>query len=886
MKRLLEKYLKIYVHESHSFLWISAIFFVIFFVTAIFRTYVDAAFIKRYGPQYIPYMLVINALLTFVVMGVIDRLARRFMDYHLLAGFLAVYAGSVTVLFLMVRADISVAYPILYQLLYLLDSVLLVFLWNMAGDLFNARQGKRIFPLVTASQVLGTTVGSFVTGPLTLVVGQDPTLLIFGMVCLGTAIFLARTGNNLLGDSNPVTAGAKGTSRKVPLTEVPSLMQQYPIVRYLIITGLVPNILLPIFFYQFSIIANNTFASEQSLISFLSLFRGMTTMTTFVLLFFMGRLYSSIGLTNSSLVQPFNFAVLFGSLTGFFNIYVACYGQFTTLLIQRAIAGPVNKILYSIIPSDLTAWSRTFLRGTVLKVGMLSGSLLMIALKPVVSAQYLSVIALVFTIYWSVESLIFRKHYKRILKQVIVEKQLDFDQIESIRTFDSGGAAMELGPVSVESRLEQLPTPETKTVPTIDPDVALKLLDDENAGTRAEAAASFAQSQDIRAVSKLIRCLEDNDDDVRKAAIDALMSYGETIVPYLEVSLIEAPSRAKQGILEVMRLAEIKDFELIPFLGKQLAKAYGNLIAVRRLQGLNGAQSADMLSRHLLEVNEEILSLIFYALWVYHADMRLMYQALKSETASIAVELVENSIQKELAPYVIPLIEDIPLEEKIERGRLLFPLIRNDTPERLLTFLADAEDPITRMLALFVIGDQMPSRSFIPIIESRLDDKFPNVREIAQYALARSMNEVAPMPDIIERINKLKNFSIFEGMGVRELHALASVVNVEHFKPGDVMIKEGEQNSSIYLVVAGKVTIFIGYGTPDQAEKVTIGEGSFLGELSLFTRMPPNATCVAAEDAEAYVLRHHQFEEIMKVYPQIGINLCRFFTMKLRQHAY
>ena len=64
---------------------------------------------------------------------------------------------------------------------------------------------------------------------------------------------------------------------------------------------------------------------------------------------------------------------------------------------------------------------------------------------------------------------------------------------------------------------------------------------------------------------------------------------------------------------------------------------------------------------------------------------------------------------------------------------------------------------------------------------------------------------------------------------MRELHALASVVNVEHFKPGDVMIKEGEQNSSIYLVVAGKVTIFVGYGTPDQTEKVTIGEGSFLG---------------------------------------------------------
>ena len=100
------------------------------------------------------------------------------------------------------------------------------------------------------------------------------------------------------------------------------------------------------------------------------------------------------------------------------------------------------------------------------------------------------------------------------------------------------------------------------------------------------------------------------------------------------------------------------------------------------------------------------------------------------------------------------------------------------------------------------------------------------------------------------------------------------------------MIREGEENSSIYMVVSGQVTIFEGYETDHQKEKVTIGEGSFLGELSLFTRLPPNATCVSAEYTVAYVLRHHQFQEIMRVYPQIGINLCRFFTLKLRQMQY
>lgn len=886
MKRILEKYLKIYLHEGSRFIWIAAISFVIFYVTAIFRNYVDTAFLKRFGPDYIPSMLVINALLTFVVMALVDRLSRRYKDHILLSFCLGGYAVAVTILYFAVRAKISLAYPILYQLLYLLDSLLLVYLWNIAGDLFDARQGKRIFPLITASQVLGTTIGSFSTRPLTIVMGEDPVLLVFAFFSLATALYMSRSGFNYLGDSRPKVSTVRGATRAISMVQVPRLMKDYPIVRYLIVTGLIPNILLPIFFYQFSEIANSTFHSEQSLISFLSVFRGTTTFITFILLFFVGRMYSSMGLTNASIVQPLNFAALFGALPAFFNIYVAAYGQFSTILIQRAIAGPVNKILYSVIPSDLQTWSRTFIRGTVLKVGMLTGSLSMIFLKPLIQAKSFSYLAFVFAAYWLFETLKFRKHYTRILKQVIAEKQIDFAQIESVRAFDSGGAATELGSVEVDTRLQESALEPPKPIPKLEPDAALKLLDDENATTRAEAAASFAITKDVRAVRRLIKCLEDRDDDVRKSAMEALMSYGDAILPFLEVSLIEAPPRTKQGILEVIRLSGLKDFEIVPFLGKELAHAYGNLIALRHLEEIADGMSVKMLHDHLIATNEEKLSLIFYALWVYHADMRLMYQALRSETASIAVELVENSIQKELTSYIIPLIEDIPLNEKIEKGRKLFPLVRRETPERLMTFLVDAEDPITRMLALFTIAEKMPDSSFIPIVESRLQDQYPYVRDIATYALNRIYNGDAAMPDIIEKINKLRTFTIFEGMGVRELHAIASVITAETLQPGDVMIKEGEENSSIYLVVSGKVTIYEKYGTAEERPKVTVGEGSFLGELSLFTRLSPNATCVAAETTEAYVLRHHQFEEIMKVYPQIGINLCRFFTMKLRQVSY
>jgi len=186
MKRFLEKTLKIYEHEVSRFIWLAVIFFSVFFVTAIFRNYVDTAFLKRYGPDYIPWMLVISALLTIIVLGYADRVAKRFSDTYLMILVFGGYAAAAVLCWLMVKSKFTIVYPVLYQLMGLLDAIQLVYLWNIAGDLFDARPGKRIFPLVTAAQVLGTTVGSFLTRPITWRIGEDAALLVFAMVFVFT----------------------------------------------------------------------------------------------------------------------------------------------------------------------------------------------------------------------------------------------------------------------------------------------------------------------------------------------------------------------------------------------------------------------------------------------------------------------------------------------------------------------------------------------------------------------------------------------------------------------------------------------------------------------------------------------------------------------------
>lgn len=886
MKYLLEKYLKVYTHEFSRFAWLAVIFFAVFFVTAIFRNYVDTAFLKRYGPDYIPWMLVISALLTMMVLAYADRIAKRFSDSYLMILVFFGYAAAAILCWLMVKAKFTIVYPALYQLMGLLDAIQLVYLWNIAGDLFDSRQGKRIFPLVTAAQVLGTTVGSFLTRPITYGIGEDAALLVFSLVFVLTALFMMATARGIVGETKPAKAAGAKEPARTRLADVPGIMKQYPIIRFLIICGLIPNVLLPIFSYQFSVIANSSFASEQSLITFLSVFRGSTTFVTFLILFFVGRLYSTMGLPNASLVQPVNFAIVFGGLTAFFNIYVAAYGQFTLILIQRAIAGPVNKILFNVIPRALVAWSRTFIRGTVLKVGMLAGSLLMIVLKPVMDAQDFAYIAVILAAYWVFETLVFRKEYKRILKQVIVVDKIDYDQIEAVRTFDAGGAPMGLESSVVEMLPTEKAEEEAKPAP-MPPEKAIRLLDDPSASVRAEAALALAVNPDVRAARKLIRCLEDLDNQVRNAAMEALIAYPAEILPILEASLPEVSLRAKQAMLEVIRLSpHISYFELTHLFGRTVEEAYGNLIVIRRLQGLEDRASVQMLKQHLTARNDEILSLLFYALWVYHADMRLMYQSLKSENASVAVELVETSLRGHNLPYLLPLIDDLPLSEKIEKGRKLFNLVSKDDLERLLALLAHSGDRVARLLAVYVMADLLPNQALIPVIESRREDQDPFVRQVAEYASAKALGKEAPMPEIIETINRLKSFELFEGLGTRELHAVATIAKPEKLQTGDVIIRAGEENPSIYLVISGQITTYHNYQTPEQEAARTAEANGYLNFVPMFAHVPPANTSVVTQDAEVLVIPQSQFHEIMRVYPQIGLNLLKMAAMVFRQMGF
>src|SRR5512135_3446850 len=124
----------------------------------------SALFFLRFGVDFLPYMYVLLGAATFALtLGYAAGLGRipRARFFRLLT------AGLVIVL-VVERIALFKPFPSLYPILWLTIScvgmIIGTFSWNVAGEVSNARQAKRLFPLFTSAGILGSVLGNSLTG--------------------------------------------------------------------------------------------------------------------------------------------------------------------------------------------------------------------------------------------------------------------------------------------------------------------------------------------------------------------------------------------------------------------------------------------------------------------------------------------------------------------------------------------------------------------------------------------------------------------------------------------------------------------------------------------------------------------------------------------------
>jgi len=139
---------------------------------------------------------------------------------------------------------------------------------------------------------------------------------------------------------------------------------------------------------------------------------------------------------------------------------------------------------------------------------------------------------------------------------------------------------------------------------------------------------------------------------------------------------------------------------------------------------------------------------------------------------------------------------------------------------------------------------------------------------------------------MIDKHDALRRSPLFEMLSPAEIDVLAELSLSVQFAPGDVLVREGEVGSSLFVLVKGDVDVVRIEGG---AEKVlaTLAAPASLGEMSLIDREVRSATLRARTPVSALQLTAENFASFRKRsrdgFTLFALNVARVLSARLRE---
>lgn len=433
MLKTIGKWLNVYEDEIRLFWWTFFLYFLLTSSNVILNNYAETAFLKRYGVEYLPIVYMLNSIALFVIMGAMTGIMVRVPGARILSYLFVLCGVSVAGIRFLIPFNIDLIYPALFMLKAQYEALLGLLFWNLANDLFNTRQSKRLFSLITAGGVIGSIIGSFGTPFLAKAITLDNLLLFYLGTTLMGAMVVKRIGKDyptlLFSDKK----SKKSKTRRNLITEfkqILPLMKESALIKVLILLTFLPNIIIPILNYQFNYAVNAQYATESGLIQFFGYFRGSLNVVSLIILLFVGRLYSRWGLPVALMFHPANYILAFIAFLVRFDVFSAIYARMSTMVLRVTINNPARNILTGLIPESLRAVLRPFLRGTVVRVGLLLGSGMILISEKFFHPKFLSLLAIPFAAAWLVSVFSLKKKYSKILLDLVSKDMFDLKALE------------------------------------------------------------------------------------------------------------------------------------------------------------------------------------------------------------------------------------------------------------------------------------------------------------------------------------------------------------------------------------------------------------------------------------------------------------------------
>jgi HEAT repeat protein/ATP/ADP translocase len=461
-----------------------------------------ALFLSSIKVDVLPYMYMGLGGVVFLASVAYSASLTRFQNsrvvINLLAGAFLLFAVEWVVI---VLAGNSFSYPVLWLTTYGMSVVLGTMLWTVAGEVCDARQAKRLFPLFTSMGILGSVLGNSLTGVVANFAGANSLIVLYAIL-LAAGVSLAR----VIAKDYFVPE----TLTNIRFSMVNDIRAGYDFVRgsglfrLVAISSILYSILFFTVDFPFSERLSDFYQNDAAgLAGFKGTFTSITTAVTFLVsLLLANRLYTKLGIVNSVLIMPITYVVAFVIFFSSFNIWGAMGARFSQLVVLGGLMGTAWNALFNVVPPDRRGQVLAFSNGVPAQVGVvLSGLLIVLSNSVLTDAKVVLLLGAFVALISVYVTIKMRPAYGEALLSA-----LRAGRAEVFNDEDDAFAGYQNDPAVLQ--------------------VILKALSDQKAYTRRLAVEMLARMRETLAIPDLVERLHDDDASVRAAATQALADLG------------------------------------------------------------------------------------------------------------------------------------------------------------------------------------------------------------------------------------------------------------------------------------------------------------------------------------------------------------------------
>ncbi len=311
----------ILVRESESKL-VQLLFIFEFFqgsAIALFFTSAISIFLLHTSAINIPQVYILSAFLLWIT-GLLYHKLEHSLSLKKLIYLIVIFNTVFILLFRLLyhfyNLDTWYLYLVLgvFNVLYLLNNLEF---WGLAAQIFDVRQSKRLFGVISSGDIPAKMVGYFSAYLISPFIGTENLLFVAAALSFTALLFLNSLFKNIY-QNNPQVHSKKAHATH-SVKNIQAALSGDRLIRKIAIIS----------FFSFSIflIANfifygyvkSAFKTDQSLVSFFAVFFGITRLVTLILkIFIANKLVDLIGLRNALMVSPIILFII--SFSGVFLI--------------------------------------------------------------------------------------------------------------------------------------------------------------------------------------------------------------------------------------------------------------------------------------------------------------------------------------------------------------------------------------------------------------------------------------------------------------------------------------------------------------------------------------------------------------------------------------